>query len=80
MEKYISPLLADFSAAAQNVSRPFVWQDSSLHDWIPPDEERTAPECDLEEWTGILKEQLLTSGNALRRATPPVVKCFEGYA
>jgi hypothetical protein len=59
MAKYISQLLIDIAYATENVSWPFVEEDGDLHDWIPPDEEeRTAAVRDLEEWTGIRKEQL----------------------
>lgn len=59
MEKYIEQLLADISYATENISWP--WPDGplELHDWVPDDEEdKNAPVKELEEWTGINKEQL----------------------
>ncbi len=60
MERYIEQLLADIAHATENVSWPYVKKESyDLHDWISPkEEERTAPVYQLEEWTGIRKEQL----------------------
>jgi hypothetical protein len=59
MEKYICQLLDDIAYATENVSWPFVQQEVDIHDWMPPDEEElNAPARDLEQWTGIFKEQL----------------------
>jgi len=38
-------------------------REVDLYAWIPPEEEdRTAPVRELEEWTGIRKEQLNSEG------------------
>lgn len=59
MERYIEQLLTDIQAATNNVSWPFPTENLSLHDWISDkEEEKTAPTIQLEEWTGIRKEQL----------------------
>jgi hypothetical protein len=59
MENYIQQLLTDISHATENVSVPFVERSFELHDWISEEEEnKTAPVRNLEEWTGISKEQL----------------------
>jgi hypothetical protein len=59
MEKYIAQLLADIAYATENISWPFVEREVDIHDWISPEEEaRTAPVRELEEWTGIRKEEL----------------------
>ena len=59
MEDYITQLLADIQYAANHISWPFQERETDLYDWIPPDEEdRSAPERKLEEWTGIRKDQL----------------------
>lgn len=59
MEKYIEQLLTDIAHSTKNVSLPFAEKAMELHDWISPDEEeKTAPVRELEEWTGIKKEQL----------------------
>ena len=59
MEKYISQLLADIAYAKENISWPFAGDGLDLWDWVSPeDEDRTAPVRNLEEWTGIRKEQL----------------------
>ncbi len=59
MQTYINQLLADIEYATQNVTRPFATENLELHDWMPDKEEdETAPVKELEEWTGIYKEQL----------------------
>jgi len=59
MQKYISQLLADIAYATENISWPFVVHELDIWEWIPDDEEdRTAPVRDLEDWTGIRREQL----------------------
>jgi len=59
MEKYLKQLLADINDATENVSWPFAEKELELHDWITDEEEeKTAPARNLEEWTGISKEQL----------------------
>ncbi len=60
MEKYIEQLLADIAYATENISWPYIQKESyELHDWISEDEEeKTAPVRQLEDWTGIRKEQL----------------------
>ena len=59
MEKYLEQLLADIAYATDNVSWPFAEKELQLHDWISnEDEDKTAPIRDIEEWTGISKEQL----------------------
>jgi hypothetical protein len=59
MEKYILQLLSDIACATENISWPFLKKELDFRDWISPDEEeRTAPVRNLEEWTGITKEQL----------------------
>ncbi len=59
MEKYIEQLLADISVATENVSFPFPDGDWSINDWIPDEEEnKTAPVRNLQDWTGVFKEQL----------------------
>ena len=60
MERYISQLLSDIAYATENISWPYIKKESyELQDWIPEEEEdRTAPIRELEDWTGIRKEQL----------------------
>ena len=59
MEKYIVQILADIAWTTENMSWPFAKQNLDFRDWISPDEEeRTAPVRNLEDWTGITKEQL----------------------
>lgn len=59
MEKYISQLLADLAYSTENIAWPFVERELELCDWVSPEEEeRTAPIRELEEWTGISREQL----------------------
>lgn len=59
MEKYLQQLLTDIAFATANVSLPFVEKELNLQDWLSPEEEeKFAPVRQLEEWTGIYKEQL----------------------
>ncbi|MEO8148306.1 MAG: hypothetical protein ABI723_11740 [Bacteroidia bacterium] len=59
MEKYIEQLLTDINYATQNVSVPFAEQEMDLHDWLSDEEDdKIAPVRNLEEWTGICKDQL----------------------
>ena len=59
MQKYIGQLLIDIADATENVSWPFVEKSGDWNDWVTHDEEEsTAPIRQLEEWTGITKEQL----------------------
>ena len=59
MQNYINQLLTDISEATKNVSRPFVEKQLSLHDFISDeDEEKIAPICNLQQWTGIQQEML----------------------
>ena len=59
MERYIEQLLTDITYATENVSWPFVGNESFLLDWISEEEEeKTAHVRKLEEWTGISKDQL----------------------
>lgn len=60
MERYLEQLFADIAYATENVSWPYIKKESyELHEWIPDEEEdRIAPVRELEEWTGILQEQL----------------------
>lgn len=49
----------DITCATENVSFPFLESEINLHEWLPEeDENKTAPIRNLEEWTGICKEQL----------------------
>src|SRR5205823_14737866 len=59
MEKYLKQLREEIAFATENVSWLFVEKEFQLHDWISEEEEdKAAPIRDLEEWTGIGKEQL----------------------
>jgi hypothetical protein len=60
MEKYVCQLLDDLQLSTENVNQPFIPPEGvDLHDVpMPEEEERTAPIRDLEEWTGVRKEQL----------------------
>lgn len=59
MEKYLEQLMADIICATENVSFPFSEHELNLHDWLSNEEEnKTAPIRNLEDWTGIRKEQL----------------------
>lgn len=59
MKRYLDQLLSDIANASENADFPFVEHDSDLHDWVSPEEEdKTAPVRNLEEWTGISKDQL----------------------
>ena len=59
MERYIKQLLNDIAYASENVSVPFTEEKLEIHDWISDeDEDKTAPIRNLEDWTGIRKEQL----------------------
>lgn len=59
MKKYIQQLLSDIAYTTEHVRLPFVEHSFELHDWLSDEEEnKTAPVRNLEEWTGISKEQL----------------------
>lgn len=59
MERYVQQLLEDIAWSAENVSWPYVEKSLDLHDWISDEEEdRTAPVRQLEDWTGISRDQL----------------------
>ncbi len=59
MKKYIDQLLEDINYAAANVSLPFIDKDVELFDFISDEEEdKTAPDRNLQEWTGINAEML----------------------
>ena len=59
MEKYIQQLFADINRSTESVTFPFDVQSLELSDWLPDEEEnKIAPGRNLEEWTGITKEQL----------------------
>jgi hypothetical protein len=60
MENYVRQLLTDIAYSTGNVVSPYIDGDEmDIHDWISSEEEdATAPVRDLEEWTGIRKEQL----------------------
>jgi hypothetical protein len=59
MEKYIQQLLADIAESVINISLPFAEKELALQDWLSPEEEeKLAPVRNLEELTGIRKEQL----------------------
>jgi len=60
MDNYIRQLLADITHATENVSWPFAEQEGlQIQDWISDEEEdQTAPVRNLEDWTGIHKDQL----------------------
>ncbi|MFI5164449.1 MAG: hypothetical protein ACHQHP_04290 [Bacteroidia bacterium] len=60
MERYLEQLLSDITHASANISWPYVKKESyELHDWIAEEEEdKIAPVRQLEEWSGIRKEQL----------------------
>ena len=72
MEHYLEQLLADIAHSTENVSWPFAEKGLELHDWMTEEEEeKTAPVRNLQEWTGISKEQLppaemLTDDQVLR--------------
>jgi len=84
MENYIEQLLSDISTATENVSFPFPESDWSIHDWIPDAEEnQTAPVRNLEEWTGILQEQIppaeVLSDDQLHRLLTALKKMLDVY-
>ena len=61
MERYIEQLLADISHATENLSWPYVKKEGGydLSDVLSEEEENiSAPFRNLQEWTGIYKEQL----------------------
>jgi len=59
MERYVQQLLEDIVNATENVSWPYTEQEQDVLYWISEeDEDKNAPIRDLEEWTGIRKEQL----------------------
>lgn len=60
MEKYLTQLLDDIAYATENVSWPFIRKESYDIREVPTpvEEERYAPLRELEEWTGVRKEQL----------------------
>ena len=58
MEQYVTQLLADIAFATENVSWPFIRKAGYDILEIPIfDEEKYAPFRELEEWTGLRKEQ-----------------------
>jgi hypothetical protein len=60
MQHYLSQLLSDITHATANLPRPYVPPSGwALQEWLSPEEEdATAPVRELEEYTGIRKEQL----------------------
>lgn len=59
MERYLTQLLDDIAYATENVNRPFLRKES-YDIWevpMPEEEERNAPQRNLETWTGLCKEQ-----------------------
>jgi hypothetical protein len=59
MQQYINQLLADIEYATSNVSWPYAEKMLDLWDWISDeDEDMTAPVRNLQDWTGLRKEQL----------------------
>ena len=77
MEGYIKQLLTDIAYATENVSMPFANRQLELHDWISDEEENnTAPIRELEEWTGIRKEQLPPSEMLTDNQTHRLVSAF----
>lgn len=84
LRKYVSQLLDDIGYATENVAWPFTSQSLDLRDWIPPEEEdRIAPVRDLENWTGILKEQLppseMLSDTQVNRLLDALKKMLDAY-
>lgn len=84
MERYLAQLLSDISYATENVSWPFVGEVHEILDWIPDNEEdRTAPVRQLEEWTGISKDQLppheLLSDDHVRALLDALKKMLDAY-
>ncbi len=59
MDTYIEHLIMEIRFAAANAKFPKTGGDINLGYWITAEEEdRIAPERDLEEWTGIMRDQL----------------------
>ncbi len=59
MEKYVHQLLSDIGHATAQATFPSISRFVELDDWISDEEEdRTARARELEEWTGIRREQL----------------------
>jgi hypothetical protein len=84
MEKYLNHLLTDIADATENVNWPFVGKELQLHDWITDEEEeRTASVRDLEEWTGISKEQLppdeMLNDEQVNRLLEALKKMLDAY-
>ncbi len=85
MHHYLTHLLSDITYATENVSWPFVKQEEvNIHDWVSPEEEeRSAPVRDLEEWTGIRKEQLppheMLSDDQLHELLSALKKMLNAY-
>lgn len=84
MEKYLIQLLADIVSATENISWPFWKKEVDIHDWISPEEEEgTAQVRELEEWTGIYKEQLppqeMLSDDQLSKVLGALKKMLDTY-
>jgi hypothetical protein len=59
MERYVEQLLGDIACATEDVDVPYAFQECSIHDWIPDEEEnRSAPRRMLEEWRRIRQARL----------------------
>src|SRR5437762_13903 len=84
MENYLKQLLSDIADATENVSLPFVEKELELHDWLSEEEEeKTAPIRNLEEWTGISKEQLppaeMLTNDQVHRLLESLKKILSAY-
>jgi len=84
MEHYLEQLLADIAHTSENVRLPFVEKKLELHDWLSEEEEEnTAPVRNLEEWTGISKEQLppaeMLTDDQVHRLLDALKKMLDAY-
>jgi hypothetical protein len=84
MEKYITQLLSDIEFATQNVAYPFATHNLQLSDWVSEEEENlTAPIRNLQDWTGIGKDQLppheMLSDNQVSHLLKALNKMLDAY-
>ena len=84
MKKYIEQLLADIKYSTENVSLPFIENRLELHNWRSEEEEdKTAPVRNLEEWTGICKQQLppseMLNDEQVQNLHDALIKMLDAY-
>jgi hypothetical protein len=84
MEKYVEQLPSEIQYSGENLSWSYVEKELELWDWTSDeDEDKTAPLRELEEWTGIKKEQLppveMLNDKQVNRLLDALKKMLDAY-